>query len=81
MPSKKAKQTRKKVPRPRKQRGGRIIGEGMQGIAFSPPLQCEGEVPSAIKNTGRVSPFTKTRKQYVSKIAKSNVAETELESS
>ncbi len=83
MPTKKAKQTRKRLPRRSKQiqKGGRIIGEGMQGIAFSPPLQCEGEQPKALLNTGRSSPFTKTRKQYVSKIAKADVAETELESS
>lgn len=83
MPRQKARirKSRKKRSSRRRQRGGRIIGEGMQGIAFSPPLECEGGQPNAIKNTGRASPFTKTRKQYVSKIAKANVAETELTSS
>ena len=62
----------------RRLRGGRIIGEGMQGIAFSPPLLCEGEQPDSIKNTRSVSPFSKTRKSYVSKITKQNVANTEV---
>lgn len=74
-----SRRLRRKTRNRRKQRGGRIIGKGMQGIAFSPPLECEGGPPNAIKNTGRASPFTKTRKSYVSKIAKANIAKTELE--
>ena len=64
-----------------KKKGGRIIGEGMQGIAFSPPLNCLDKNPNVILNSGRASPFTKKAKQYVTKIAKSNVAETELRES
>ncbi len=70
---------RRKTRNRRKQRGGRVIGSGMQGIAFSPPLECETGPPNVIKNTGRASPFTKTRKSYVSKIAKANIAKTELD--
>jgi hypothetical protein len=69
---------RRRTNRRRKQRGGRIIGKGMQGIAFSPPLECVEGPPNAIKNMGRASPFTKTRKSYVSKIAKAETAATEL---
>jgi len=64
-----------------KKRGGRIIGEGMQGIAFSPPLGCSNTNPNVIKNTGTASPFTKKGKQYITKIAKKNIAETELRES
>ena len=62
----------------RRQRGGRVIGKGMQGIAFSPPLKCADGEPNVLKNTGRASPFTKTRKSYVSKITTEAVADTEL---
>jgi hypothetical protein len=61
-----------------RQQGGRVIGKGMQGIAFSPPLKCDGNAPNVLKNTGRASPFTKTRKSYVSKITTEAVADTEL---
>jgi len=64
-----------------RQRGGKVIGKGMQGIAFSPPLKCEGDAPNVLKNTGRASPFTKTRKSYVSKITTDEVADTELAAS
>lgn len=70
---------RRQSRRCRKQRGGKIIGKGMQGIAFSPPLACEGGPPNAIRNMGRASPFTKTRKSYVSKIATAETAKTEME--
>ncbi len=69
---------RRKTRNRRKQRGGRVIGKGMQGIAFSPPLECEAGPPNAIQNTGRASPLTKTRKCYVSKFTKANIAKTEL---
>lgn len=62
----------------RRKRGGSIIGEGMQGIAFSPPLLCKNTQPNILKNNGRSSPFRKTRKTYVSKITKKNVANTEI---
>jgi len=64
-----------------KKRGGRIIGEGMQGIAFSPPLECKNINPNVILNSGRASPFTKKAKQYVTKITKRNVANAEMEAS
>lgn len=50
----------------------------MQGIAFSPPLECLEGPPNAIRNMGRASPFTKTRKSYVSKIAKEETGITEM---
>ena len=68
-----------------RKRGGRIIGEGMQGIAFSPPLACNDACnvknPSVILNNGKASPITKKAKQYVTKIAKGNIAEIELKES
>jgi len=62
-------------------KGGRIIGEGMQGIAFSPPLYCESGTPNVVLNSGRASPFTKTLKTYVTKITNMNTAKTELSAS
>lgn len=71
-----------KHTRRNKKRGGRIIGEGMQGIAFSPPLECNHHMnPNVILNTGRASPFTKKSKQYVTKVTKRNVANAEMEAS
>ena len=59
-----------------RKRGGRIIGEGMQGIAFSPPLACNDACnvknPSVILNNGKASPITKKAKQYVTKIEERN---------
>jgi hypothetical protein len=72
---------RRTYRRRRRQRGGKVIGKGMQGIAFSPPLACIDGPPSAIQNTGRASPFSKTRKSYVSKIAKAETAATEMAAS
>ena len=73
--------SRMRRTRKNKKRGGRIIGEGMQGIAFSPPLECRNQNPNVILNTGRASPFTKKGKQYVTKITKHNVAKAEMEAS
>jgi len=73
--------SRRKKTRRQRTRGGRIIGEGYQGIAFSPPLQCKNERPNVILNTGQASPFTKKSKQYVTKIAAKNVALVEMEAS
>ena len=56
------KNTRKNK-KSKSKKGGTIIGEGMQGIAFSPPLQCESGTPNIILNSTRASPFTKTLKK------------------
>ncbi len=71
----------RRIGKTRKYRkGGAIIGEGQQGIAFLPSLKCNNSDPNSRipLNEGAVSPFSKKRKTYVTKITSANVAQHEL---
>lgn len=60
-------------------RGGAIIGEGMQGVAFMPPPPCAPGYAGVAALAGRVSPLTRRPATYVGKVTSKAVAAVETD--